>query len=250
MSIDVSHLVILGCSFSYGQGLDDPKLQAWPGLLSTKFNVPVVNLASKGGGNDRIMRKLFEYYYLDSSNNNPLYIVAFSHSSRREEYLAKHDDYRVVDLPDTPPTYHDDEFSWPTVMNYNQEIASSRKLMQQAYVLNFFKATNIKHILADFMPDNQDELSYIENTFPAAYDAVWVNPYKMIDLSEFSRQYTPLDCGHDGPEAQNAIANYLCDEITNRFGGINPVEKSFVSVKEYTDYYRRVGTFPGEDHWH
>lgn len=249
MSIDVSHLVILGCSFSYGQGLDNPRQEAWAGLLANRFNVPVVNLASKGGGNDRIMRKLFEYSYLDTKDSNPLYIVAFSHSSRREEYIMSKDDYHTIDMHPSSLFSSNEDFTRPAIMNYNQEIMTIRKIMIQSYILNFFQANNMNYLFTDFCPDTEDDLENAQKIFSAAYDRVYNDPYKLIDLSNFSKQYAPLACGHDGVEAQKDIANYLENEIVTRLGGINRVYNPYISLDEYNDHYIRVGTHGGEKDW-
>jgi hypothetical protein len=50
--IDVTHLVVNGCSWTYGTGLAHPKEQAWPALLAKQLGVPLVNLAIQGSGND------------------------------------------------------------------------------------------------------------------------------------------------------------------------------------------------------
>jgi hypothetical protein len=208
-----------------------------------------VNLASRGGGNDRIMRKLFEYYSLNSKDSNPLYIIAFSHSSRREEYILKHDEYRIVDLHPSPLVSRAGVFSWPVIINYNQEIASSRKLMFQSYILNFLKSNNLNYILADHMPDSSDELSQLQKTFPMVFDEVYITPNKIIDLSMLTSQYLPLECGHDGPEAQQFIADYIYEEAISRFSRVNSVAKPFTSLKEYSDYYSRSSEPDGENDW-
>lgn len=249
MSIDVSHLVVLGCSFTYGQGLTDPKQESWAAILADRLNVPVVNLASLGSGNDRIMRKLFEYYYLDHKDNNPLYIIAFSHSSRREEYISAENDYRVIDMHPSALRSDDKDFSKPAIINYNQEIASAKKLMIQSYVLDFLHTHNLNYLITDFLPDLYIDLTRLQQTHPAAYSKVHSDPYKLVDLNTFSGQYVPLECGHDGPEAHQAIANYIQDEINVRFGEVNSITKPFVSLKEFKHYYPKAGTYYGEKDW-
>ena len=39
---DITHLVVNGCSWTYCQGLDDPKTQGWPALLAKKLGVEVL----------------------------------------------------------------------------------------------------------------------------------------------------------------------------------------------------------------
>lgn len=249
MSINISHLVVIGCSFSYGQGLDNPKEDAWPAILANKLSVPVVNLSTPGGGNDRIMRKLFEYYHADNKGNNPFYIVPFSHSSRREEYILEENDYRVIDMH--PLSYRKNQYGYtrPALMHYNQEAASARKLMIQTYIIDFFRANNTNYLTSDFLPDSVTDHHTLKLSFPTAYDKVYNDPYKLIDLANFSKQHTPLPCGHDGPEAQHAIANYIHDELTARYGQPTPVNDTFVSLKEFRDLYPKAGSYPGEKTW-
>ena len=63
--LEISHLVVNGCSFTYCQGLESPNTQGWPALLAKKLNVPVVNLAAPGSSNDGIYRRTYDYFYND-----------------------------------------------------------------------------------------------------------------------------------------------------------------------------------------
>lgn len=49
-------LVANGCSYTRGAELERPERQAWPAVLADRIGVPVVNLASDGGSNRRIIR--------------------------------------------------------------------------------------------------------------------------------------------------------------------------------------------------
>ena len=52
--MEISHLVVNGCSFTRCQGITNPDIDGWPALLAKKLNVPVVNLAKNGSGCDGI----------------------------------------------------------------------------------------------------------------------------------------------------------------------------------------------------
>ena len=182
--LDISHLVVLGCSFSYGQGLANPKEDSWAGLLSKKLNVPVVNLSSRGGGNDRIMRSLAEYHYLDSAkNNNPFYIIAYSHSSRREEYIREDNDYSVISMRYQTGLRNQQPFSEPCIFNYDPFICARKKLMTRSYILDFLKINNINYLVADFAPDNHDELQSLCELYPKVYDRIYTDKYKLKNLN-------------------------------------------------------------------
>lgn len=98
--IEISHLVVNGCSLTYCQELEDPKAQGWPALLAKKLGVPVVNLAYCGSGNDGIARRSMEYFYKDKKfNNKPFYIHAWSYLARREDiFKTVSGEIAVIDI--------------------------------------------------------------------------------------------------------------------------------------------------------
>jgi len=84
--LEISHLVVNGDSFTYCQGLENPMEVGWPALLAKKLNVPVVNLALRGSNNNSIVRRTYEYFYMDK-NTKPFYIIGFSHATREEDII-------------------------------------------------------------------------------------------------------------------------------------------------------------------
>lgn len=252
MTVDISHLVVIGCSFAYCQGLESPKTQGWPALVANKLGVPVVNLSGKGAGNDKIMRRLFEYHNLNLEHgNNPFYIISFSHSSRREEYTERMGDYTIVDMHPTALDKYVDEFSKPCLVNYNQEIMSRRKLMLQSYIINFLRANNLNYLTTDYLPDHQIDIElYAKGIFPKAYEDVFNDKRNMKSFSEFSKQNVPLPCGHDDLVAQSQIKEYLLPKLQEVYGEVNVVDKPFTTLTDYANYYTINGILRGiESDW-
>lgn len=247
MSIDVSHLVVIGCSLAYCQGLESPKTQGWPALVANRLGLPVVNLSGKGAGNDKIMRRLFEYHYLNlEHNNNPFYIISFSHSDRREEYVERKKDYTIVDMHpdaiDNPP----DDFSAPCLINHNPQILSRRKLMLQTYILNFLKANNLNYATTDYLPDHIDDIKkHITPLLPKAYEEVQSDKYRLRDFIEISKMHTPLPCNHDDVDAQIDIANYTVPKLLELYGEINAVNKPYATLADYAKQYPMCGILNG-----
>lgn len=247
MTVDISHLVVIGCSFAYCQGLDSPKTQGWPTLVANKLGVPVVNLSGKGAGNDKIMRRLFEYHNLNLEHgNNPFYIISFSHSSRREEYIERTGDYTIVDMHPTALDRHVDEFSRPCLVNYNQEVMTRRKLMLQSCIINFLRVNNLNYLTTDYLPDHEIDIElYAKGLFPKAYEDVIEDKRNMKPFSEFSKHYKPLPCGHDDLEVQTEIENYLVPKIQEVYGNVNVVDKPFATLTDYANYYKINGILKG-----
>lgn len=243
MTVDISHIVILGCSLAYCQGLESPKTQGWPALVANNFGVPVVNLAGKGAGNDKIMRRLFEYHYLNlKHDNNPFYIICFSHSSRREEYMRHRNDLCVVNMhPDDVNSPYDD-FSKPCLINYEQEIVSRKKMMIQTYILNFLKQNKLNYLITDFLPDNEHIIDLYERQLsPDAHHEFYNDPYRIMNFSVIAKKHKPLPCGHDDLEAQAEIAAYTIPKLVELYGEVNHVNKPFATLADYSDHYKISG---------
>jgi hypothetical protein len=247
--LNISHLVVIGCSFSYGDGLTNPKEDSWAALLSKKLNVPVVNLSSRGGGNDRIMRRLYEYHYLNSSkNNNPFYIIAFSHSSRREEYLRAANDYMVMSMKPDPELMKKQTYSSLFLLNHDSFISARKKLMVRSYVSDFLNTNNINYLTTDFMPDSEDELQSLREIYPAVYEKIYTDKCRLKNLNEVSIKYPRLPCGHDGAAAQLEIGNYMHDELIARYN--EPIVKlqDYTTLQQYIEHYDSVGS-KGDTAW-
>lgn len=251
MSLNISHLVVIGCSFSYGDGLEHPTVDSWPAQLAKKLGVPVVNLSSKGAGNDKIQRRLFEYYYLDKQyDNDPFYFITYSESSRREEYIKRTNDYTAIMLNSEPNKNSPDyEFSKVFVYNYMQEMYSRRKLMIQDYIFHFMQSNNLNYLSTDNVPETHEDLEMIKQKFPIAYETVYSDPNGLMPFALISGKYKPLPCGHDDIEANTEIAEYSYNELLSRYNNINVTNKPYTTLKDYVNHYGRIGMHGGERDW-
>ena len=243
MAIDISHLVVIGCSLAYCQGLESPQTQGWPALVANKLGVPVVNLSGKGAGNDKIMRRLFEYHNLNSPyGNNPFYIISFSHANRREEYMEHKKDYAIVDMhPDAAYSEHED-FSRPCLINYHQGVLSRRKLMLQSYILSFLKQNNLNYVTTDYLPDHHSDIDeYIKPILSNIYEEVYSDKYRMRNLIEISDKYPRLPCMHASLEAHEPLANYVSSKIIELYGDVKYTEQQYVKLVDYAEHYKMCG---------
>ena len=89
-TLKISHLVVNGCSYTYGQGIENPLRDAWPSIVARELGVPLINLGIPGQGNPPIQRRTFDYFFQDLYNhNNPFYIHAYTKSARQELYIHR-----------------------------------------------------------------------------------------------------------------------------------------------------------------
>lgn len=237
MTLEISHLVVNGCSFTYCQGLDKPHERGWPAILGRLLNVPVVNLAMGGSGNDSICRRTYEYFYKDHRDNKPFYITALSGSARKEEFYTKYQDTQVndfislrLDFPDTKP----DNYEYEHVIHMNYNVKERLKLMYAAQLINLFKSNNLNYFITDFMPTRDiDVINYINKNHKNLSDHFYKDKNKILNFTQIVRRLKSLPCGHVAEVGNIAIANYLYEELLKRYKKIIPVESPYLKLIDF-----------------
>lgn len=249
MALEISHLVTIGCSYTYCQGLEDPTTQGWPALLAQKLNVPVVNLGIMGSGNDSIYRRATEYYYLNkTTNSKPFFIVAFSQALRREEYLAEYKGTTVGDFR-TLACYGDEPIEraiYEHIDTNGVYFMERRKLMHWLSIINMFKANNVSYFTTSYMADHQQSLTMIKNNYPTLFSAVHDDENRIEDFYHLTKGFPLTECNHDGLEAQQIVANYCYDTMLKKFEKIIPVTCDYVDLKTYV---KNIDSSPTHDVW-
>jgi len=220
--LEISHLVVNGDSFTYCQGLENPMEVGWPALLAKKLNVPVVNLALCGCNNNSIVRRTYEYFYMDK-NTKPFYIIGFSHATREEDIIQ----------------------SFLKLNHYTFEL---RKLIYWLNCVNLFKSNNIPYVVSDFLPSWHNIREGSLEKYTDLHNQVYNDPNKLKNFNEITREYPRVSKkdAHDGYEAQYVLADYCYAEIIKRYGDIKPINLPYTTLKEYHKFYNDEN--PYEDH--
>jgi len=216
--MEISHVIVNGCSFTTCDGLETPEEHGWPALLAKKLNVPVVNLAESGSGCDGIYRRTLEYFYdnLHSYINpysNPLYVIIWSGASRREEFFHVHerdgiiDDYHGVHVA-RPETALEHLLATQYASNTTLQAAEKRKYNYWVSIINLFEAHGISYRMNDAIPALNDMKLYLEHN-SSVYNACMKNPYKIMDYSDLFANGYRLPCGHINEEGNRIMAEYI-----------------------------------------
>ncbi len=229
MNSDFSHLVVNGCSFTYCQGLQSPLTEGWPNLLAEKLNIPLVNLASPGAGNDRIVRTTIEYLY-NNPLPNPLYVIVFSHSSRREEFYKDIKDYRLISGINNKSISNYTLFEQGYLENFDILEYSKIKIRLWLSLVNTLKANDIKYLVSDYMPDSPEEILNLRfgptdnakrvrprQTYDKLWDAIEGDVNRITNLGQLTGSISKLPCGHEDYPAMPVLANYIYEEIRKRW---------------------------------
>lgn len=235
--MEITHLVVNGCSWTYCQGLEDPKTQGWPALLAKKLNIPVVNLAVPGSGNDTIHRRIYEYYFDDLPNNSkPLYIIGWSQPWRREAWCRKYyhkylpEGYATLMFPDKKPKNF---YEAALLDNWNEEDFLRRTMLYQLSLDALFKSKNIPNLATFFAEYENQESEPILEKYKNIVDYLKNSTNTISPAYRLTYQYEKLPCGHEGHEAMEVTANYLYDAILSKYENINPVTGNYLTLKDF-----------------
>lgn len=245
----VSHLVVNGCSWTYCQGLplDRLKIDSWPALVAEEFKIPVVNLAEPGSGNDGIHRRTYEYVFEDAINdNNPLYIIGWSQTWRREAWCRKmyrpnnqYDGYNIVSFPHGDKPTNSLEYS--VLDTWSEEDFYRKTLLYRLSLDSLFKSKKITYFSSFFAPeefnngknDSQHIISSYKDRFKNTMDYVKQNTNQLTSFALFANEFPKTECGHYGVEGNKAIADYIIKELKLRLNYIECSNEKYLSLKDY-----------------
>jgi hypothetical protein len=177
----------------------------------------------RGSGNDAIHRRTYEYIYDNlSTNSSPLVIVAWSQLWRREGWYEEYDsrkyqDYKGVLHPagETRKSNHIDWYQRIVIPHWNEEDFLRRTLLHKLSLQNLFNSLSIPYLMADYSHDIlSDEYTKLIKTSKCKsfYESAY-NKFHIDSLPGKIKHCTPLPCLHDGPEAQQILAEYILVEI-------------------------------------
>ena len=255
MSLEISHVVTNGCSYTYGQGLYDPPVDAWPALLAKKIGVPIVNLADPGSSNEGIVRRTYNYFYKNfNTNSKPLYIIAMTQSMRMEQYYSEYthkkgnteviQDYMYVAAYD-----QDDPIAKALYAQMDDKglmLCQEKKYRLWASLINLFRAHNNPYFIGDYMPDDLYTTdAFMKENYNELYNFVKYDPFNLGKFNFVTKGYPKAkDGGHDGQEAQVVVADYIYNKIKEKYDDFKIVESSdFVTLKNFkTSFPRRFDT--------
>ena len=167
-------IVAFGCSFTFGEELDDlpkwygdmedkrnfmphkevydtPSKKSYPSIMGNILNCDVENYGWRGGSNDRIFRKFFDIILL---NNTPsTYVVQWTFPHRTEIYSTKNGYYEGI-VP-VNVSWHDDSKIF--YERYFDENEQKDKLIRYIWTIHSI-CKELGHKLIQFFPISVEEL--------------------------------------------------------------------------------------------
>lgn len=271
LKLTISHLVVNGCSYTYGHGIDNPTKDGWPALVAKELGVPLINLAFPGQGNQAIFRKTMNYFLHDLGNdNNPFYIHAYTQSARRELYHATDkwggplQIYRLIDGSDDTGTPLMKEALLQTD-DYGYCLFELEKWQQWVAINSLLDAHNVNHFHTNYMPQTDgNTVEWFDTNFFHIKANIESHPGKLKNFNVVTKELPKTPCQHETEKGHRCVADYIMSQIHKRYTEIEVVEqkhstlndiyvKSFHSLEQLkdpdTNPYKLDWEFGGNIYW-
>lgn len=223
LKLKISHLVVNGCSYTYGHGISDPIKDGWASIIAERLGVPLINLAIPGQGNQALFRRTMQYFYKDLlHDNNPFYIHAYTQSSRRECYLADANPPHHFYIVDGYRTHS--QLEKEIILNsddYYYCLMEQEKLHRWTSINSLLDANNINHLMTDYMPRVDDNTGdFIEKYETILANELELHPGKLKDFNEVTKDFDKTPCLHETVKGHKHLADYVWKEIEKRYDEI------------------------------
>ena len=232
MNLKISHLVVNGCSYTYGHGIEDPIKNGWASIVAKRLGVPLINLAIPGQGNTAIYRRTMQYFYKNLFNdNNPFYIHAYSQSSRREAYHQETQEFRVV-AGGTDISQLEKEIIL-TSDEYYYCLLAQDKLQRWASINHLLDMHNISHFSTDYMPECDPIIcDFIDTNELILKNELDSHPSKLQDFNIITKDFEKTPCLHETEEGHKHLADYIWKEIETRYDDIEVINLPYAKLHD------------------
>ena len=256
-TLKISHLVVNGCSFTYGSGIANPVKDSWSSLVAKKLGVPLVNLSFPGMGNDRMHRQTFNYFYKDLYNDNhPLYIHAYTQSFRREIYESKNSDSSLIQayklVADISANASDLEKE--IILNtddYQLCLLELQKLQYWASINALLDTYKVDHLTTDYMPQTDGEIyDWVNKNCYELKTEIETHPAKLRNFDEITESISKTRCQHETEEGHALLADYIYNQIVKRYKDIQVLKENYSKLSDIliespnVKHLKKVGVDP------
>lgn len=213
----IKKIVAFGCSFTYGEELENPDKEAWPIILSENIKVDVKNLGFPGASNEHITNNVIDYCSLNDINNT-LFVIMWSHFSRQTFCRSEnHKFLRHISIT-WPAAYDKDLKNLLFTKYYNEQYLFKKTLIQILLLQNFFRANNCPYIMCTSMGHAMPDV--IHEDLKPLVDMIDITKYKGFNEYSFDSLTTPAyraAKGHPDKRAHREMADIITQWVNNDY---------------------------------
>lgn len=248
----VTHLLVNGCSFAFGDELEHPRKEAWPGQLADKLYLPIVNLAMPGSSGPSVLRRTLEYLYSNTGKNfKPLVILAWPTNSRTEYWHRPIKDYEIIAWYKSQNNAMNSA-ARAYVENFDEEDYYRKSLINKILMISHLENLGIPFIMGS--NDDSDIKFYSEHPRAQAisekfkgmidylknHSKVWQGP-----LTDIANQYPKHEHGHPTKIGHEKITDFVLQFLLKNYPDLQVIRGEFLSLKKYYQIHQH----PSRPEW-
>lgn len=233
----------IGCSFTYGDDLNDPVTQAWPAIVAKKKNYDFANLAVSGGTNERTL-----YQAVKNVDNFDKFYIAWTSIDRFTRYRSDNNfevnfNSRLIHRMYQGASEFHDYGKLHYAFWHNQLFAFKGWLQQIVLLQSFFDANDKNYIMIstfandidrwlsdwqhfndsvkslvcfDRMDDQQLLAEHLElQTLSSKIKTDRFQGWRNQSIRNLVKAYPVGPTNHPLTQGHECIANYVIDHDTN-----------------------------------
>lgn len=222
---EIKRIIASGCSFAYGQGLEDPKTESWPAQLASLMGVECVNLGKPGMGNDHILSSIVDYFSFNTQHSQDSFVIpSFSKFSR-------------IEFP-IPARFSYMNTAWTTILNSrgsNPQFEFTKTFFENFYVDEYYysrymriiislqaimKSWDVEYLMFEGLKEHAHKKMIDRGEIKKLVERIDRSKWLRFMTGSFDTMTDPiqrLPCGHPNAVAHTEMANRLYEHIINNY---------------------------------
>ena len=201
----IKRLITHGCSYTYGEELDDPFTQSWPAMLSKQLGTELVNLAQCAYSNDGIVQDIVTF----DLREGDFVIVCWTHNHR---LLFVDDDGWFTTLPnfvaDGDFEKNRELITTLLLTNISNDWLYERWLTQVILLQTYLKNKNIPFLFFNAFGNVLGKHKLIDSIDKSKF-----MEWDTFNFCIFSNDYPLCPKLHPNADAHSALADKLIKNI-------------------------------------
>ena len=216
-------IVFAGCSFTYGDELENPEEQRFSRLVCNKLQAEEYNVSRSGSSNDLLFHKFLKYCTSTEGGNPDIAVIQWTQKSRWQMWDNTQNDWESITIQMA------EKKLWNAFRYYRHVYTDQHGI--ESYWKNVYlakqycKDNDIKLIMMD-KSDVSIESRWVDYVSP--YQSLCKNKIPAIirDIVPFSKSMTLaerqeywMERQHPSPKGHHLIADYVEEQIQLLSGG-------------------------------
>ena len=208
----VRRLITHGCSFTYGEELQDPSVSSWPALVSAQLGIDLVNLARPAYSNDAILQDIVAQD-INQSDYSDLIVICWTSNLR----MMFHDmDGHYTVMSTTKDKGHRKQISDLLLTTTDLRWLYERWLTQVILAQSYLESRHAKYLFFNAF-DNQDANKTLKSPLKSKINTSHFIGWPDQGFTEWAYPCKLGPRGHPLEQGHSKVADKLLAALDQRY---------------------------------